>query len=170
MRALIQRCMNASVSVDGETINSIGRGLCIFIGISRDDTRKDIDFMVRKLLNLRLFDNDENKRWSLSVLDKKYEVLLISQFTLHATLKGNKPDFHLSMDPENSQKFYSDFVAAMKHAYDDQHVKDGKFGAYMQVNIQNDGPVTMSIESNENKKINKETEQENKKSLENAVR
>ncbi|KFM65256.1 D-tyrosyl-tRNA(Tyr) deacylase 1, partial [Stegodyphus mimosarum] len=147
MRAVIQRCKNASVAVDDEIISSIGNGICVFIGISRNDTKNDIEYMVRKLLNLRLFSDENGKRWSHSIKDKQYEILLVSQFTLHCTLKGNKPDFRLSMGPETSEQYYSDLVKAMKQAYCEERVKDGKFGAYMQVNIQNDGPVTINLES-----------------------
>ncbi|KAG8189123.1 hypothetical protein JTE90_028662 [Oedothorax gibbosus] len=147
MRACIQRCTKASVSVNGELISSIGRGICVLIGISKDDNKKDMDFMIRKLLNIRLFEDAEGKRWVHSVKEKQYEVLLVSQFTLYCTLKGNKPDFRPAMIADASEKFYSDFVAAMKREYSEEHIKDGKFGAYMQVSIENDGPVTINIES-----------------------
>ncbi|GIY52927.1 d-aminoacyl-tRNA deacylase 1 [Caerostris extrusa] len=147
MRAVIQRCNKASVLVDNEVISSIGRGICVLVGISKDDTKKDIDFMVRKLVNIRLFEDENEKRWCHSVKDKGYEILLVSQFTLLGTLKGNKPDFRTAMGPEASAQFYSDFVNALKQAYLPELIKDGKFGAYMQVCIQNDGPVTIELES-----------------------
>ncbi|XP_054712412.1 D-aminoacyl-tRNA deacylase 1-like [Uloborus diversus] len=150
MRAVIQRCRSASVTVGDEVISSIGKGLCILIGISRNDTKKDIDYMVRKIVNLRIFEDENGKRWTHSVQDKKYEILCISQFTLYCTLKGNKPDFHHSMAADASEKFYSDFLSSMKAAYSDDKIKDGKFGALMQVNIQNDGPVTINLESPRN--------------------
>eukprot|EP00794_Sanderia_malayensis_P017848 gene17848-19631_t len=146
MRATIQRVMLANVSVDGEIISSIGKGLCILLGISRDDTAKDVEYMVRKILNLRLFDG-EGKRWRKSVIDSGLEVLCISQFTLYGILKGNKPDFHLAMDGEKSKLMYEEFLSSMQKGYSSEKVKDGKFAAYMQVTLQNDGPVTINIDS-----------------------
>lgn len=146
MRAIVQRVTQASVSVDGEVISSIGKGLCVLLGISKYDTPKDIEYMVRKILNLRVFDEND-QRWEKSVVDKNFEVLCVSQFTLQAVLKGNKPDYHLAMGGEQSKAFYGDFLQAMKSAYKPDAIKDGKFGAYMQVQIQNDGPVTISLET-----------------------
>lgn len=151
MRAVVQRVVKASVTVDDELISSIGRGICVLVGISRDDTKKDVEYMVRKLLNLRIFEDDKGKRWSTSVKDKQYEILLVSQFTLYCTLKGNKPDFHLSMGPDKSEAFYSEFVEQLRKAYVPELVKDGKFGAFMQIHIQNDGPVTINLESPQQK-------------------
>ncbi|XP_002741445.1 uncharacterized protein LOC100368545 [Saccoglossus kowalevskii] len=147
MRAIVQRVMKASVTVGDDLVSSIGRGLCVLVGISKDDTKKEIEFMVRKILNLRIFDGDDQKRWMKSVKDKNYEILCISQFTLCCTLKGNKPDYHLAMGADNSQQFYEEFLAALRKAYKPELIKDGEFGAYMQVNIQNDGPVTIPIDS-----------------------
>lgn len=146
MRAIIQRVTQASVSVDGEVISSIGKGLCVLLGISKHDTPKEIEYMVRKILNLRVFD-DDGQRWKKSVVDKNLEVLCVSQFTLQAVLKGNKPDYHLAMGGEQSEAFYQDFLQHMRTVYRAEAIKDGKFGAYMQVHIQNDGPVTISLET-----------------------
>ncbi|CAG2182067.1 unnamed protein product [Oppiella nova] len=111
MKAIIQRVQNASVYVttlvvNDQMVSQIGRGLCLLIGISRDDTKEDMDYMVRKILSLRIFDAEDGKRWSASVVDKKYEILSVSQFTLYSHLKGNKPDFHHAMDTKKSQLFY----------------------------------------------------------------
>ncbi|XP_078672588.1 D-aminoacyl-tRNA deacylase-like isoform X3 [Branchiostoma floridae x Branchiostoma belcheri] len=130
-----------------ELVSSIGRGLCVLIGVSRDDTPKDMEYIVRKILNLRVFDDDQEKRWAHSVKDKNYEILCVSQFTLYSVLKGNKPDFHQSMAAEQSQAFYEEFLQQMRKAYQPDKIKDGRFGAYMQVSIQNDGPVTIQLES-----------------------
>ncbi|KAM7446574.1 D-tyrosyl-tRNA(Tyr) deacylase [Porites harrisoni] len=146
MRAIIQRVTAASVSVDGEVISSIGKGLCVLVGISKYDTSKEIEYMVRKILNLRVFD-DNGQRWKKSVVDKNLEILCVSQFTLQAVLKGNKPDYHLAMGGDQSETFYQDFLQHMRSTYRVDAVKDGKFGAYMQVHIQNDGPVTISLET-----------------------
>lgn len=146
MRAIIQRVTAASVSVDGEVISSIGKGLCVLLGISKYDTSKEIEYIVRKILNLRVFD-DNGQRWKKSVVDKNLEILCVSQFTLQAVLKGNKPDYHLAMGGDQSETFYQEFLQHLRSAYRPDAIKDGKFGAYMQVHIQNDGPVTISLET-----------------------
>ncbi|CAH2253154.1 D-aminoacyl-tRNA deacylase 1 [Pelobates cultripes] len=132
--------------VGDEQISSIGRGICVLLGISVEDTQKDVDYMVRKILNLRIFADESGKPWCKSVMDKQYEVLCVSQFTLQCILKGNKPDYHMAMPSEQAEPFYNDFLQHMKRAYKPELIKDGKFGAYMQVNIQNDGPVTIELE------------------------
>ncbi|XP_060081208.1 D-aminoacyl-tRNA deacylase-like [Ylistrum balloti] len=149
MKVLIQRVTQAKVAVEGETVSSIGKGLCVLVGITQKDTPKQMEYMVRKILNLRLFDDDQGKRWSKNVMEKNYEVLCVSQFTLCMVLKGNKPDFHAAMPPEKSQEFYAEFIRQMGEAYDPSKIKDGVFGAYMQVHIQNDGPVTIPLETPE---------------------
>lgn len=158
MRAIVQRVTGAAVKVNGEVLSSIGKGICVLIGISRMDTKEDLEFIVRKLLNLRIFEDDNGKRWSQSVKDKQYEILCVSQFTLYCTLKGNKPDFHLSMAPDRSQPFYEEFVEQLKNSYKPELVKDGKFGAFMHIDLQNEGPVTIQIESpsGQQKKIENE--------------
>ncbi|XP_028044805.1 D-aminoacyl-tRNA deacylase 1 isoform X3 [Monomorium pharaonis] len=147
MKAVIQRVSKASVSVDGEIISSIGNGLCVLIGIKRDDGTADIKYIVRKILNTKIFDDDKGKRWAASVADKKYEILCISQFTLYHVLKGNKLDFHRAMPAQESEPFYMNFLAELRKNYIPELVKDGKFGAMMEVCIQNSGPVTLEIES-----------------------
>ncbi|XP_046559846.1 D-aminoacyl-tRNA deacylase-like [Haliotis rubra] len=146
MKAIIQRVMKASVTVGDEVVGSIGRGLCVLVGISRYDTQKEMEYIVRKVLNLRLFDDDSGKRWAKNVMDKQFEVLCVSQFTLCVTLKGNKPDFHEAMGPDLSQQMYQEFLRQLGAAYSPNKIQDGKFGAYMQVNLQNDGPVTIPLE------------------------
>ncbi|XP_068135680.1 D-aminoacyl-tRNA deacylase 1 [Hyperolius riggenbachi] len=146
MKAIIQRVTKASVTVGEEQVSSIGRGICVLLGISVEDVQKDIDYMVRKILNLRIFADDSGKQWSKSVMDKQYEVLCVSQFTLQCVLKGNKPDYHMAMPAEQAEPFYQDFLEQMRKAYKPELIKDGKFGAYMQVHIQNDGPVTIQLE------------------------
>ena len=157
MRAVIQRVLKASVTVSDEIISSISNGYCVLIGISRDDTEKDMDFIVRKILNIRLFEDvaDETGtsggggggKWNKSIVDRDFEILCVSQFTLQSTLKGNKPDFHLAMSADSSKDFYARFLQQMRNTYKAEKIKDGQFGAYMQVNIQNDGPVTIIIDS-----------------------
>ncbi|KAM9313983.1 D-aminoacyl-tRNA deacylase 1 [Pholidichthys leucotaenia] len=147
MKAIVQRVTRATVTVGEEQISSIGRGLCVLLGISVDDTQRDAEYMVRKILNLRLFEDESGRAWSKSVMDRDYEVLCVSQFTLQCILKGNKPDFHLAMPAELAQPFYNSILENMRSAYKPEHIKDGKFGALMQVHIQNDGPVTIELMS-----------------------
>ncbi|XKL66348.1 hypothetical protein PGB90_009768 [Kerria lacca] len=147
MKTIIQRVSNASVTVDGEVISSIGTGLCILIGICREDTEKDINYIIQKILKLKLFENDERKKWSSSVVDKKYEILCVSQFTLYYSLKGNKLDFHHAMPFSESKPLYDKFLQSLRSQYKTELIKDGKFGASMVVDIVNDGPVTIQIES-----------------------
>ncbi|CAK1545677.1 unnamed protein product [Leptosia nina] len=147
MKALIQRVMQANVTVNGEMISSIGQGLCVFIGISNTDTVKDMEYMARKLLSLRLFNDKEDKKWKQNIVDADYELLCVSQFTLYNTWKGNKPDFHLAMPGDKSKEVYEQFLQLLRDQYKPDKIKDGVFGAYMQVSIQNDGPVTLELES-----------------------
>ncbi|GAB0092714.1 D-aminoacyl-tRNA deacylase [Sergentomyia squamirostris] len=147
MKAIIQRVSSASVTVDQEVISAIGRGLCVLVGICRDDSQKDVEYIVRKLLNIRLFEDPSGKRWSKSVLDEQLEILCVSQFTLYHKLKGNKPDFHLAMQGTDAQDLYNSFLKQLGAKYSPEKIKDGKFGAYMQVHIQNDGPVTIELDS-----------------------
>lgn len=149
MKAIVQRVINASVTVDGKVVSSIGKGLCVLVGIGRKDAPKDAEWLARKILNLRIFDGDNGRRWDKSVLDKQYEVLCVSQFTLFVEMKGNKPDFHNSMGPDLSQLFYGNFLEIMKQNYSEEKIKDGVFGAMMLVHIENDGPVTIPLESPE---------------------
>jgi len=147
MRAIIQRVKQASVSVNGELVSSIGKGMCVLVGISRDDTDSDIEYIVRKLLNVRLWENAEGKRWMYSASHNNYEILCVSQFTLYHVLKGNSPDFHQAMAASQSKEFFDKFIDKLKTSYKPELVKEGSFGNYMQVDIQNDGPVTIQLES-----------------------
>ncbi|XP_059612456.1 D-aminoacyl-tRNA deacylase [Phlebotomus argentipes] len=147
MKAIIQRVTSASVMVDQEVVSAIGRGLCVLIGICKDDTAKDVEYIVRKVLNIRLFEDGSGKRWSKSVLDEQLEILCVSQFTLYHRLKGNKPDFHLAMQGTEAQDLYNSFLGQLGQKYNPDKIRDGKFGAYMQVHIQNDGPVTVELDS-----------------------
>jgi len=147
MRAIIQRVTKASVSVNGELVSSIGKGICVLVGISRDDTEKDMEYIVRKLMNLRLWENDAGKRWMHSASEQNLEILCVSQFTLYHVLKGNSPDFHNAMAASQSKDFFDKFMEKLRSSYKPELVKEGSFGSYMQVDIQNDGPVTIHIES-----------------------
>uniref|UniRef100_A0A8C5RTE7 D-aminoacyl-tRNA deacylase n=1 Tax=Laticauda laticaudata TaxID=8630 RepID=A0A8C5RTE7_LATLA len=139
--------LKISLIVGEEQISSIGRGICVLLGISVEDTQKELEHMVRKILNLRVFEDESGKQWSKSVMDKQYEVLCVSQFTLQCILKGNKPDYHMAMPSDQAESFYNSFLEHLRKAYKTELIKDGKFGEYMQVHIQNDGPVTIELES-----------------------
>ena len=148
MKALIQRVLKSSVTVSDEIVGSIQSGLCVLIGISKNDTDKDMEYLARKILNIKLFESD-GQPWKKSVMEKDFEVLCISQFTLYArTSKGAKPDYHDAMPSAQSKEFYEKFLLLLKSMYKEDKIQDGKFGALMKVDIQNDGPVTIMIESN----------------------
>ncbi|CAL8080036.1 unnamed protein product [Calicophoron daubneyi] len=152
MRAVMQRVREASVTVDGTVISKIGRGVLALIGISSKDTAADRAYIARKLLNLRIFPNEDgSRRWDKSVKDLNLELLCVSQFTLHCILKGNKLDFHRAMDPSLSESAYAELIAELRKQYSPEKVKDGKFGAYMDVQLINDGPVTINLDSNQEK-------------------
>lgn len=136
MRAVIQRVLRASVQVADETISSIDRGLCVLIGITHDDNETDLDYLVRKLLAIRLWPSaDGSRNWSRNVVEIDGSLLCVSQFTLHATLKGNKPDFHLAMPGEQSKILYEKFLNKLKENYRNEKIFDGRFGALMNVKI-----------------------------------
>uniref|UniRef100_A0A914WH15 D-aminoacyl-tRNA deacylase n=1 Tax=Plectus sambesii TaxID=2011161 RepID=A0A914WH15_9BILA len=156
MRAVIQRVCEARVLVGDEVVSSIGRGLCVLVGLARDDTEKDVDWMVRKLLTLRVFEDDTGRRWAKGVKDLNLEILCVSQFTLYAQLKGNKPDFRDSMGGDEAPAMYADFMQRLRNAYDADKVKDGRFGAMMRVQLENDGPVTLTLDSPATKIENKQ--------------
>ncbi|KAM9856562.1 D-aminoacyl-tRNA deacylase 1 [Aulostomus maculatus] len=167
MKAIIQRVTRASVTVGDEQISSIGRGLCVLLGISVEDTQRDADYMVRKILNLRLFEDESGRAWSKSVMERELEVLCVSQFTLQCILKANKPDFHAAMPAELAQPFYDSILESMRSTYKPELIKDGKFGAYMQVHVQNDGPVTIELRSptgpTDPKQLSKQEKQQQRK-------
>lgn len=167
MKAIIQRVTKASVTVGEEQVSAIGRGLCVLLGISVDDTQKDAEYIVRKILNLRLFEDENGKMWTKSVMEKEFEILCVSQFTLQCILKGNKPDFHSAMPAELSLPFYDSILENMRSSYKPELIKDGQFGARMQVHIQNDGPVTIELCSpagpSDPKQLSKQEKQQQRK-------
>jgi D-tyrosyl-tRNA(Tyr) deacylase len=145
MRAVIQRVKASSVEVEGKVVGEIGAGLNVLIGISKEDTKEDIEYIVRKVLGMRIFE-DENGKMNFSLQDVNGELLLISQFTLYGDCrKGKRPDFMKAQGGEEAQKIYNELVEAFKKEV--KNVQTGEFGADMQVYIQNDGPVTLLLES-----------------------
>ncbi|XP_021865100.2 uncharacterized protein [Spinacia oleracea] len=160
MKAVVQRVTSASVQVDGRIVSEIGPGILVLIGIHESDTDSDSNYICRKVLNMRLFPNENTgKAWDQSVMQKNYEVLLVSQFTLYGTLKGNKPDFHVAMPPQKAKPFYESVVENFRKGYNPDLIKDGIFGAMMKVNLVNDGPVTLQLESPQTSKRNNDAEE-----------
>lgn len=146
MRVLIQRVRRASVTVDGEFVSEIGKGLLVFVGICDEDGNEDIEWLTKKIANIRLFD-DDNGVMNLSVNDVCGEVLAVSQFTLMAsTKKGNRPSYIKAAKPDISVPLYEQFCNEMEIAVN-KPIKRGVFGADMKVDLLNDGPVTIFIDS-----------------------
>ncbi len=146
MRAVIQRVTEASVKVDGSIVGEIQAGLLILLGIEDSDTLEDIDWLCGKVVNLRIF-NDEQNVMNLSVLDSGGDILLISQFTLHAsTKKGNRPSYLKAAKPEIANPIYELMINRLEYALG-KPVASGKFGADMKVALLNDGPVTIIIDT-----------------------
>ncbi|MCF6333786.1 MAG: D-aminoacyl-tRNA deacylase [Draconibacterium sp.] len=146
MRIVIQKVKETFVSVDGEIISSIKKGLLVLVGIENADTQEDINYLTKKLIQLRVFE-DENGVMNLSVKDVDGEVLIVSQFTLQAnTKKGNRPSYIRAARPDFSIPMYEKFVKAVEESLG-KKVGTGKFGAMMDVALINDGPVTIIIDS-----------------------
>ncbi len=145
MKALLQRVTEASVTVEGQVIGKIGHGLVILLGVAADDSEKDADYLVDKITNLRIFSDDESK-FNLSAVNVKAEMLVISQFTLLAdTQKGRRPSFTHAAPPDKAIPLYEYFTGRLKEA--GFTVATGSFGAHMHVSLNNDGPVTIYIDS-----------------------
>ena len=146
MRVVIQRVCEASVRVDGEIVGSISKGLLVFLGITHDDQIEDVSWLVKKTLGLRIF-SDTNNVMNLSLLDVDGDVLVVSQFTLHAlTKKGNRPSYIEAAKPETALPLYRSFVEQCEKALG-KPVATGVFGAMMDVHLHNDGPVTILMDS-----------------------
>lgn len=146
MRVVIQRVSKASVSIGEEIYSQIQQGLLILLGIENNDTAEDVEWLSNKIANLRIF-SDENGQMNKSILDVKGQVLVVSQFTLHAkTKKGNRPSFSEAARPEIAIPLYETFIKRLSLDAQ-QEVQTGKFGADMQVSLCNDGPVTILIDS-----------------------
>lgn len=146
MRTVVQRVSNASVAVDGKVISSIGNGMLVLAGFEQADNLEDLDWMSAKIINLRIF-NDNQGVMNLSVKDTDGEILLVSQFTLHAaTKKGNRPSYIRSAPPELSVPMYNQFIEKVAVQLG-KKIGTGIFGADMKVELLNDGPVTIIMDS-----------------------
>ncbi len=145
MRAVVQRVSKAEVLVDNISVGQINKGLLILLGVAEEDTDTDINYMVDKTLNLRIFE-DENEKMNLSLLDIKGEVLVISQFTLHGDArKGRRPSFSKAGNPQKAEVLYNQYIHQLKNS--GIRVESGRFAAYMEVSLVNDGPVTILLDS-----------------------
>ncbi|MDH6310347.1 D-tyrosyl-tRNA(Tyr) deacylase [Dysgonomonas sp. PFB1-18] len=146
MRVLIQRVKRASVTIDGNIKSAISNGLLIFVGVENEDNANDIEWLCNKVTNLRIF-NDEQGVMNKSLVDVDGEILVVSQFTLHAsTKKGNRPSYIKAAKPDISVPLYERFCAVLSNLTG-KEVQTGEFGADMQVELINDGPVTIWIDS-----------------------
>jgi len=147
MKALLQRVTTASVSLGDEEVGRIGRGLVVFLGVASGDTEKDAQYLAQKIANLRIFSDDAGK-FNLSALDINGELLLVSQFTLLAdTRKGRRPSFIEAAPPAQAEELFEYFVGQTRAT--GLKVETGRFQQYMQVEIHNDGPVTILLDSKE---------------------
>ncbi|KAK3682160.1 D-Tyr tRNAtyr deacylase-like domain-containing protein [Podospora appendiculata] len=146
MKAILQRVLSASVTVEQELVSSIGKGVLVFAAVAPGDTEKDAESLAAKVLKMKLWDDESGGRWKKSVQDINGEVLCVSQFTLLAsTKKGNKPDFHGALGGDEAKDLYSCFVRKIQEGHASEKVKDGVFQAMMEVALVNDGPVTLEI-------------------------
>ena len=146
MRIVIQRVSRASVRVGDEVVGKIGNGLLVLLGVAQDDDEEDVHWLAKKLINLRVF-NDNNDKMNLSLNDIAGEILMVSQFTLHAsTKKGNRPSFIKSAEPKLGKNLYDYFIDHLNKEYQ-VSVATGEFGAMMEIELLNDGPVTIIIDS-----------------------
>ncbi|KAF7861505.1 hypothetical protein EAF04_008068 [Stromatinia cepivora] len=153
MKAILQRVLSASVTVEKQQISSIGKGILVFAAVAPGDTEKDAESLAAKVLKMRLWDDENGGRWKQSVQDIQGEVLCVSQFTLLAsTKKGSKPDFHGAMGGEEAKELYQLFVTKVQQGYMSERVKDGVFQAMMEVALVNDGPVTLEMSTRPNEK------------------
>jgi D-aminoacyl-tRNA deacylase len=146
MRVVIQRVTSAKVEINKKIVGEINHGFLILVGVENDDTEEDVDWLVQKIINLRVF-NDAEGKMNLSVLAVQGQLLVVSQFTLQAsTLKGNRPSFLRAAKPERAIQLYTYFIAKAQE-YIHSRVQTGEFGADMQISLTNDGPVTILIDS-----------------------
>ena len=146
MKVVIQRVLSSSVEIDSKTVVQIQKGLLILVGVEDQDSQEDINWLTSKIINLRIF-NDENNVMNLSVKDIDGEIIVVSQFTLHAsTKKGNRPSYIKASKPEIAIPFYENFVSQLEIDLG-KKVQTGVFGADMKVSLVNDGPVTIIIDS-----------------------
>lgn len=145
MRAVIQRVKKASIIANNKNMGEIGKGLLVLLGIGNDDKKEDLDYMVDKILGLRIFE-DNNNKMNLSIKDIKGDIAIVSQFTLYGDVrKGRRPNFMNSANPILAEKYYNMFIDKIKE--ENMKVITGSFGANMEISLVNDGPVTILMDS-----------------------
>ncbi|WP_027308035.1 MULTISPECIES: D-aminoacyl-tRNA deacylase [Caloramator] len=148
MRAVVQRVNSARVEVEGNVVGSIDKGILVLLGVEELDTDDDIKYLAEKVCNLRIFDDEEGKM-NLSLIDVGGELLVVSQFTLYGDCrKGRRPNYMMAAKPDYAEKMYLEFVEECKKYI--KKVEKGQFQAYMKVNLENDGPVTLLLDSKKN--------------------
>ena len=167
MKFVIQRVTKGCVRVEGQIVGQIGKGLMILVGLTEGDTEEYIDHVVDKFLNIKLFDDEKGARWKESVKSLGLDLLLVSQFTLYNTLKGNKPDFHFAMEGNKANELFDKIVKRAKEKYDEKKVQTGKFGEHMFIEMECDGPVTINWEYPTQKLIDNVNKKKKKKGKEN---
>ena len=142
MKLVVQRVSNANVVVDGDIVGEIENGLMVLVGFGQNDGEKEADYLAKKLIKLRIFQDDE-WRMNKSVLDVNGKLLLVPQFTLYASTKKNRPSFHKALAPDRATELFDYFAGKCSESID---VETGEFGAFMEVNLLNRGPVTILLE------------------------
>jgi D-tyrosyl-tRNA(Tyr) deacylase len=147
MRAVIQRVKESSVVINNKIYSSIGRGFLVLLGISKNDKEEDIDYIIDKILNLRIF-NDKNGKMNENINSVNGELLIVSQFTLYGDArKGRRPSYSDAANGEKAIGIYNDFLEKLRQKYDKERIKTGIFASMMNVNLINDGPVTILLDS-----------------------
>ncbi|MGM0413548.1 MAG: D-aminoacyl-tRNA deacylase [Bacillota bacterium] len=145
MRAVIQRVLEAEVKVDNKVIGSINKGLCVLLGVGKEDTKEDADYLVDKMINLRVFD-DEDGKMNLSAKDLNREIMVVSQFTLYGDCRsGRRPGYTEAASPGKAEELYDYFIDKVKET--ELKSEHGEFKAYMNLSLNNDGPVTLLVDS-----------------------
>ncbi|WGS64645.1 D-aminoacyl-tRNA deacylase [Marinitoga aeolica] len=146
MRAVVQRVKKAHVDIEGKTVGKINKGILVLLGVGHNDSEKDIEWLAEKILNLRIFE-DENDKMNLSLLDIKGEILVVSQFTLYGDCrKGRRPSYSNAAKPDKGKEYYEKFINFIEEKYK-INVEKGVFQAEMEVSLINDGPVTLLLDS-----------------------
>ncbi|EPY40388.1 D-tyrosyl-tRNA(Tyr) deacylase [Angomonas deanei] len=151
MKAVIQRILRGSVTSEGAVVGSVEKGMSVLVGISREDTKEDMEYIIRKLLGVRIWADEAGKMWSKNVKEIDGGILLISQFTLMHVMKGNKPDFHHAMNPEAALEMFNTLRDTLRREYAEDKVATGHFQHYMNIEQVMDGPVTLVIDSKDKK-------------------
>ncbi|AJU95403.1 Dtd1p [Saccharomyces cerevisiae YJM1342] len=150
MKIVLQKVSQASVVVDSKVISSIKHGYMLLVGISIDDSMAEIEKLSKKVLSLRIFEDESRNLWKKNIKEANGEILSVSQFTLMAkTKKGTKPDFHLAQKGHIAKELYEEFLKLLRSDLGEEKVKDGEFGAMMSCSLTNEGPVTIILDSDQ---------------------